>query len=95
MRCTNCGAEVDSNETKCPYCKSEFPKKENTINYINNYYGNSKTVDSEDSSDDYAKCPKCGKDIIVLKTKKGRTYYGCEGYPECDYMSWNKPLQKK
>ena len=41
-----------------------------------------------------AKCPKCGKDLVVRKTQKGRTYYGCEGYPECDYMSWNKPLQK-
>ena len=36
------------------------------------------------------KCPKCGKDLIIKKTKKGRKYYGCENYPECDYMSWKK-----
>ena len=36
-------------------------------------------------------CPKCGKELIVRRTKKGRRYYGCEGYPECDYMSWQKP----
>ena len=41
------------------------------------------------------KCPKCGKDLIVRKTRKGRRYYGCEGYPECDYMSWTKPGEKK
>lgn len=41
------------------------------------------------------KCPECGKDIVVRKTKKGRRYYGCEGYPECEYMSWNKPSEKK
>ena len=40
-------------------------------------------------------CPKCGKDIVVRKTKKGRTYYGCEGAPDCDYMSWQKPLNEK
>lgn len=40
-------------------------------------------------------CPKCGKEIVVRKTKKGRTYYGCEGAPECDYMSWQKPLNEK
>ena len=40
-------------------------------------------------------CPKCGKDIVIRKTKKGRTYYGCEGAPECDYMSWQKPLNEK
>jgi len=37
------------------------------------------------------KCPDCGRDLVVRKTKKGRTYYSCEGYPECKFMSWNKP----
>ncbi len=40
-------------------------------------------------------CPKCGKDIVFRKTKKGRRYYGCEDYPECDFMSWQRPSQKK
>lgn len=36
-------------------------------------------------------CPKCGKDIVIKKTKKGRRYYGCMGNPECDFMTWQKP----
>ena len=40
------------------------------------------------------KCPKCNKDIVIRKTKKGRRFYGCEEYPECDFMSWQKPVQK-
>ena len=40
-------------------------------------------------------CPKCGKDIVVRKTKKGRKYYGCMGNPECDYMSWQRPSDRK
>ena len=40
-------------------------------------------------------CPKCGKDVILKKTKKGRMFYGCEGYPECDFASWQKPSDKK
>lgn len=40
-------------------------------------------------------CPKCGKEIVIKKTKKGRKYYGCENNPECDFMSWAKPLKKK
>ena len=40
-------------------------------------------------------CPKCGKDIILRKTKKGRRYYGCEDNPECDFMSWQKPSEEK
>ncbi len=40
-------------------------------------------------------CPKCGKEIIVKKTKKGRKYYGCEANPDCDFMSWQKPVTEK
>ena len=41
-------------------------------------------------------CPKCGKDIIVRRTKKGRRYYGCEGNgADCDFMSWQKPVERK
>ena len=40
-------------------------------------------------------CPKCGKDIVLRKTKKGRKYYGCEDNPECEFMSWQKPSSKK
>lgn len=40
-------------------------------------------------------CPKCGKNVILKKTKKGRMFYGCEGYPECDFVSWQKPSDKK
>ena len=39
-------------------------------------------------------CPKCGKDIVIRKTKKGRRYYGCENNPECDFMSWQRPSEK-
>ena len=38
-------------------------------------------------------CPICGKDIVIRKTKKGRKYYGCEDNPNCEYMSWKKPVE--
>ena len=41
-----------------------------------------------------ASCPKCGKDIVLRKTKKGRVFYGCEDYPDCDFMSWQRPAKK-
>lgn len=41
------------------------------------------------------KCPLCGKDVVIRKTKKGRRYYGCEDNPECEFMSWQKPSEKK
>ena len=40
-------------------------------------------------------CPKCGKDIVIKKTKKGRKYYGCIGNPECDFMVWQRPVNDR
>ncbi len=40
-------------------------------------------------------CPKCGKDIVAKKTKKGRRYFGCVGNPDCDFMVWQKPVDQK
>lgn len=40
-------------------------------------------------------CPKCGKDIVIKKTRKGRKYYGCVDNPECDFMSWGRPVNDK
>ncbi len=39
-------------------------------------------------------CPKCGKDIVLKKTKKGRKYFGCIDNPQCDFMVWQKPVNK-
>ena len=38
------------------------------------------------------KCPKCGDgDIILRKSKRGRIFYGCSNFPDCDFVEWNKP----
>ena len=40
-------------------------------------------------------CPKCGGDIVLKRTRKGRLYYGCINSPECDFMSWARPAAKQ
>ncbi len=40
-------------------------------------------------------CPKCGKEVVIRKTKKGRRYYGCEANPDCDFMTWQRPSKEK
>jgi len=42
-----------------------------------------------------AVCPKCGKNVRRLKTKAGKYFYGCEGYPECEFKSWDIPANEK
>lgn len=40
-------------------------------------------------------CPKCGKEMVQKKSKNGKIFYGCSGYPACDQVFWNKPTDKK
>ena len=42
-----------------------------------------------------APCPKCGKRLLEKVSRKNRRFYGCEGYPECDFVSWDKPAAEK
>ena len=41
------------------------------------------------------KCPKCGGDIVLKKSKRGRVFYGCSKFPNCDFVSWNEPVDEK
>lgn len=38
-------------------------------------------------------CPKCGANIVERKTKRGKRFYGCQQYPECDFMTWDIPTK--
>ncbi len=42
-----------------------------------------------------SKCPKCDGNIIEKKSKRGRVFYGCSEYPNCDFVSWDPPSDKK
>ncbi len=39
-------------------------------------------------------CPKCGADLVVRRSKRGRTFYGCRAYPDCDFVTWWRPTEK-
>lgn len=41
------------------------------------------------------KCPKCDGSIVKRKSKKGRVFFGCSNYPECDFVSWDEPIEEK
>jgi DNA topoisomerase-1 len=42
-----------------------------------------------------AKCPKCGGRLLEKTSRKNRKFYGCENYPECDFVSWEMPVDQK
>lgn len=41
------------------------------------------------------KCPKCGGNIIEKNTKRKKVFYGCDNYPNCDFVAWDEPLNEK
>lgn len=55
---------------------SNFPKCKNTKPY-------------EAETKNVGKCPKCGGNMVERKSKKGKTFFACERYPDCDFMSWD------
>ncbi len=40
-------------------------------------------------------CPKCGGEIVQRRSKKGNIFYGCANYPQCDFVSWDMPIEEK
>ncbi len=40
-------------------------------------------------------CPLCGGDIVRRRTKKRRIFYGCNNFPDCNFVSWNEPIKEK
>ncbi|MCR5293551.1 MAG: type I DNA topoisomerase [Lachnospiraceae bacterium] len=40
-------------------------------------------------------CPECGGQVVLKRTKKGRRYYGCENNPQCSFISWTRPVEKR
>ncbi|HHY04526.1 MAG TPA: type I DNA topoisomerase [Thermoanaerobacterales bacterium] len=41
------------------------------------------------------KCPLCGGNVVQRRSKRGRIFYGCDNYPDCKFVSWNKPIDQK
>lgn len=84
--CEKCGSRMVIRTGKfgkflaCP----NFPKCRNT-----------KPLEAAKPDVIVGKCPKCGKPVKQLKTKTGKIFYGCTGYPDCVYKSWDIPAGEK
>jgi DNA topoisomerase-1 len=82
-------------EEKCPQCDSNLVKKFGRYgefiacsNYPKCKYVKQKTIG--------VPCPNCSKgEIVERRSKRGKTFYGCNRYPECDFVAWGKPIQEK
>jgi len=82
-------------EEKCPNCGNQLVQKYGRYgefvacsNYPKCKYVKQKTIG--------VPCPNCSEgEIVERRSKRGRTFYGCNRYPECDFVAWGKPIPEK
>jgi DNA topoisomerase I len=82
-------------EEKCPQCGSNLTQKYGRFgefvacsNYPKCKYVKQKTIG--------VPCPNCSQgEVVERRSKRGKTFYGCNRYPDCDFVAWGKPLPEK
>ena len=83
-------------EESCPRCGSQMVVRHGRFgeftacgNYPACKYAKPKTVG--------VACPKtgCGGEVVERRSKRGKVFYGCSHYPDCDFVSWNRPLAER
>ena len=86
-KCTDCGTNMllkkgrYGNFLECPKCGAKRPQAGETG------AGNAEKLEG--------KCPDCGKPMRRMRSKTGKIYYGCTGYPDCKFLSWDIPTGDK
>lgn len=84
IKCDKCGHDMVIREGKFGKflgC-SNFPACHNIMTY-------------QDETLPKGVCPECGKEVVQRRSKKGKIFYSCSGYPDCKFMSWDIPTGKK
>lgn len=94
--------DVKISQEKCPDCGSYmFIKKGKYGEYLECGKCNSKQPlikpdgKAKEGEKTEGKCPDCGKPMRRMKSKTGKIYYGCTGYPACKFLSWDIPTGEK
>ena len=81
-------------DEKCPKCQSNLVIKQGRFGEFTacSSYPTCKYVKQKTTG---VLCPKDGGDIVERKSKRGKVFFGCANYPECDFTLWNRPIAEK
>jgi DNA topoisomerase-1 len=89
-------AEVNNLLGNCPKCGKPLVEKRGKFGFFIGCSGYPECQYTRPiTKSTGVKCPKCGGEIVGLKSKKGKYYYRCSNYPACDFVIWDKPTDKK
>ncbi len=92
--------EAEVSETPCPKCGAMMTVKSGRFGKFlacPNYPTCKSTLPYGEKKEDVFEgiCPDCGKPAKKLRSRYGKIYYGCSGYPDCKFMSWDMPTGEK
>jgi DNA topoisomerase-1 len=90
--------EIQDEETDetCPHCGKKLVKKHGRYGPFLACPGFPECrYTMQPKKETGVKCPQCNGSIVERRSRKGKLFYGCSNYPECKFVSWNKPLDKK
>ena len=90
--------EPVSTGEECPECKSDMVLRNGRFGAFTacSNYPTCKYIKKEPKEVvEVTDCPKCDGKILEKKTRRNKVFYGCSGYPKCDFASWYKPLSEK
>ncbi len=93
-------AEAETSDTPCPKCGAMMVIKSGRFGKFlacPNYPACKSTLPfgEKQAETQEGVCPKCGKPTLKLRSRAGKTFYGCSGYPACDFKSWDMPTGEK
>lgn len=81
----------EKTDEKCPKCGKDMIKRLGRYGFFIACSGFPECKTTKSIS--LGVCPKCAGDITLKRSKRGREFYGCSKYPECDFVSWDKPVE--
>ncbi len=83
-------------EELCPVCGKHLVVKHRAIRRIRRLQRLSRPASTSSKRPSACPCPKCAKgELVERRSKRGKTFYGCSLYPECDFVEWAKPMNEK
>ena len=83
-------------DEKCPSCGSEDGAEERTLRRVHGVFSNYPTCKYVKQKTIGVKCPECSEgEVVERRSRSGKTFYGCNRYPDCKFVAWGKPVQEK
>ncbi len=86
--------EAEKSEGECPKCGKPMVERAGRFGKFIacTDYPECKTTKQVAAAKVDVPCPKCGGEVVQKRSKKGATFFGCNNYPQCDFVAWGKPL---